>query len=118
MDLGEATIRSVDWGRFQVSTGEATQFGDVLVRLVHSRDAAESKETWRFIENFVFSQDAIFNSAEPTIDAMLAALVEERPIYVKALVIDLLFLLLHGLRRRIRICVAAAGNGRREARGC
>jgi hypothetical protein len=96
MDFGETAIRSVNWRRFQISTGEATQFGNVLVRLIRSHDAVESKEVWRYIENFVFSQDLIYSAAEPTIDVMLAVLVEERPMHVKALVLDLLFLLLHG----------------------
>jgi hypothetical protein len=96
MDLGEAAIRSVDWARFRTSEGKATQFGDVLVQLLRGRDAAEAEEVWRRIENVVFSQDMIFSAAEPTIDAMLAALVQDRPVHVKASVIDLLFHLLHG----------------------
>jgi hypothetical protein len=89
MDFAEAAIRSVNWRCFRISTGEATQFGAVLTRLIHSRDAAESKDTWRYIENSVFSQDMIYSAAEPTIDVMLAALVEERPLHVKALIVDL-----------------------------
>ncbi len=96
MDIGEAAIQSVDWACFQISTGEASEFGNTLVGLLRSRDAAESEEIWRHIENFVFSQDTIFTAAEPTIDAMLAALVQDRPMHVKALIMDLLFLLLNG----------------------
>lgn len=96
MDIGEAVIRSVDWACFQISTGEASEFGNTLVGLLRSRDVAESKEIWRHIENFVFSQDTIFTAAEPTIDAMLGALVEDRPMHVKTLIMDLLFLLLNG----------------------
>lgn len=96
MDIGEAAIRSTEWSRFQISTGEATQFGDKLIRLLGSQNATECKEAWRYIENFVFSEDDIFSAAEPTIDAMLAALVDDRPGPIKSVVIDLLFLLLHG----------------------
>ncbi|SRR6266699_239533 len=96
MDVGEAVIRSFDWSRFQISTGEATRFGDTLIRLLRISNTAEYEETWRDIENVVFCQDTIFSAAEPTIDAMLAALVDDRPAPIKSVVIDLLFLLLNG----------------------
>jgi len=96
MDLGEATIRSLDWAQYRIKTGDASQFGDQLIRLLHSRDATESLEVWRNIENHVVSQDTIYDAAEPTVDSILAALVEERPDHVKAMIIDLLFLLLNG----------------------
>jgi hypothetical protein len=95
MDIGEAVIRSVDWSRFQISTGEATQFGSTLIQLLRVRNAADYAEVWPNIENVVFSQDDIFSAAEPTIDALLAALVDDRP-EIEGVLIDLLFLLLHG----------------------
>lgn len=95
MDVGEATARSVDWPAFELMTGEATQFGDSLIRFLRSRDPAECQEAWRHIENHVFAQDSIYSAAEPTVDVVLAALVDDRPL-IKGMLIDLLFLLLHG----------------------
>src|ERR1700678_1869303 len=95
MDIGEVTVLSVNWSAFQLSTGAATEFGGTLIRLLRSRDTDECREAWRNIENFVFAQDTIFSAAEPTIDVVLAALVDDRPL-IKGMLIDLLFLLLHG----------------------
>jgi hypothetical protein len=95
MDVGEAVALSVDWSAYELMTGEATQFGDRLVRLLRSCDPAECQEAWRHIENHVFAQDTIYSAAEPTIDVLLAALVADKPL-IKGMLIDLLFLLLNG----------------------
>jgi hypothetical protein len=95
MDFGEAVAQSVDWSAYELMTGEATQFGDTLVRFLRSRDPAECQEAWRQIENHVFAQDTIYSAAEPTIDVVLAALVSDRSL-IKGMLIDLLFLLLNG----------------------
>ena len=95
MDVGEAVALSVDWSAYELMTGEATQFGDRLVRLLRSCDPAECQEAWRHIENHVFAQDTIYSAAEPTIDVVLAALVADKPL-IKGMLIDLLFLLLNG----------------------
>jgi hypothetical protein len=95
MDFSEAVAQSIDWSAYELMTGEATQFGDRLVRFLRSRDPAECKEAWQQIENHVFAQDTIYSAAEPTIDVVLAALVTDRPL-IKGMLIDLLFLLLNG----------------------
>jgi hypothetical protein len=95
MDVGEAVAQSVNWSDYELMTGAAAGFGDRLVRFLNSRDAAESEEAWRHIENHVFAQDTIYSAAEPAIDVVLAALVADRPL-IKGMLIDLLFLLLNG----------------------
>jgi hypothetical protein len=94
--LSEATIRSVDWSRFRVAAGKATNFGQALSRLIVSSDAAETRSVWNGIENVVFAQDDIFSAAEATIDVVFAALVDGPSRHAKVALIDLLFLLLHG----------------------
>jgi hypothetical protein len=115
VDMGEALIRSVDWNRYRISTGRASDFGDRLLGLLHASTPDESRVAWQGIENFVFAQDTIFSAAEPTIDVILAALVNDRPSHVKITLIDLLFLILNGdsneepdLHRR---CRASASRG-------
>jgi hypothetical protein len=95
MDIGEAAARSVDWSAFQLMKGDASQFGDKLVNFLRSSNADECREAWRHIENNVFAQDTIYSAAEPTLDVVLAALVEDRPL-IRGMLIDLLFLILHG----------------------
>lgn len=94
--LGEAMIQSVNWSDFRVASGDAVRFGETLAQLLATRDSAETRSAWNKIENVVFSQDDIFSAAEPTIDVLLAALVDERSRHAKVAIIDLLFLLLHG----------------------
>jgi hypothetical protein len=96
VDLGEAVIRSIDWSRFRISTGDAEGFGDTLLRLLRAGTPDESREVWQKIENFVFAQDAIFSAAEPTVDVIMAAMVDDRPRHVLITLIDLLFLILNG----------------------
>jgi hypothetical protein len=95
-DLSEAFIRWVDWSRYRISAGNAAGFGDTLLRLIRAGTPDESREVWKSIENSVFAQDTIFSAAEPTIDAILAALAGDRPRHVKITLLDLMFLLLNG----------------------
>lgn len=95
-DLGEAAIRSTDWSRYRLSTGNAEQFGGTLLRLLRSGTPDETAVVWKSIENFVFAQDTIYSAAEPTVDVVLAALAGDRPGHVKVMLVDLLFLILHG----------------------
>lgn len=96
MNIGEAVIRSVDWPSFRVATGDASQVGDTLSALLRCRTTAEYDAVWPRIENVIFAQDTIYSAAEPAIDVLMAALADETPPETRNVIIDLLFLLVHG----------------------
>jgi hypothetical protein len=89
-------VQSINWASFELASGDAAGFGDELLRMLACTTSAELAETWRHIENAVFVQDDIFGAAEPTIDVMLAALLDERPEVVRDQILELLFFILHG----------------------
>ena len=97
IDISDELARSIDWPSFQVRTGEASDFGNTLIMLLHSRDADHARQIWdQRIDEVVFSQSTIFSAAEPTIDVLLAALAQDKPTHVKATAIELLLFLLTG----------------------
>ena len=97
MDICEKIISSVDWAQLHTMQGDATQFGEALLQLIRSQDSHEAKTIWeREIENVVFAQNGIYDAAVPTIDIMLAALVTDRPMYIRVFALELLFHILNG----------------------
>lgn len=96
MGLAEDEIAHVDWARFRVPGGEARDVGDALLALLSTGSPSESKAVWGArIENKVFSQDNIEDSAEPVVEIMLAALADDRPEWIRSDVLELLFLVLN-----------------------
>jgi hypothetical protein len=96
ISLAEIVTQRVDWSQYRIASGNAAQFGETLLLLIRCGDSNEARKIWTNIENFVFSQNTVFSAAEPAIDVILAALVEDCPRHVKIALVDLLFLLLNG----------------------
>jgi hypothetical protein len=96
MRLAEQLIGVVNWSSYQLANTDAGELGSLLHRVLESRDYDEADQLWEdHIENEVFVQNTIFSSAEPTIDILLAALIDERPEHVRVQIIQLMFFLLN-----------------------
>lgn len=97
MEFGEAAIRGCDWGSFEVcATTGAEELGPSLRRFINSKDSEEARNLWARIENVAFAQNTIYGAAEPTIEVLLAALVDTRPVHVRRWIVELLRFLLSG----------------------
>jgi hypothetical protein len=96
MRLAEQLIGVVNWSSYQLANTDAGELGSLLHRVLESHDGDEAVQLWKdHIENQVFIQNSIFSSAEPTIDVLIASLLDERPEHVRGQVIELMFFLLN-----------------------
>jgi hypothetical protein len=97
MKLAEQLIEAIDWPSYHLGTTDAGEVGSVLNHLLESRDDAEAVQIWQdHIENNIFVQNTIFSVAEPIIDVLIAALLDERPEHVRSMVTELLLFMLNG----------------------
>ena len=96
MGLGEAAIAAYDWNSYEVSGHSGEQVAVSLNRFINSRDSSHSRVLWWDIENVVFAQNTIYGVAAPTMEVLLAALADDRPMHVRNWIVELLRFLLSG----------------------
>lgn len=94
--IAERLLGAIDWAAFSASPPQA----DTLARAVGELIGAENPETaeraWWGIENTAFSQDTVYELAVPTTDVMLAALVDQRPEFVREWIVEVLYFITSG----------------------
>lgn len=83
-------------GRRSRSSEELARNSPLPLRVFINSGPGEAERAWWNIENVVFSQDTIYGAAEPTVEVLLAALVDERPPLVRGWILEALFFLLKG----------------------
>ena len=85
MSLGDSVLQSIDWSEFEVQIGTGTDLAEALSRFIGCDDPASMHDLWRGLESShaMFAQDTVYRLAEPAVDVLLAALVDDRPRFVK-----------------------------------
>lgn len=91
MTAAHKILDSTDWSEFSVLSGPATEYSTWLRRFIDADGPEQVQEIWRHIENSVFAQGGLFTAAEPSIQVLLASLIDERPEIVVLYSLDLLF---------------------------
>jgi hypothetical protein len=94
--IAEREIDRIDWSSYRELSGSADGVGQALRDLLAAQSPSHVTEPYWRLENHVFAQDDIYSSAEPAAAVLVAALLDERPPYVRAVIHDLLFVILHG----------------------
>ena len=96
--LIDAEIARPNWAAFREADGPASGIPNSLRRLIKSTTNQEADAAYWELENHVFVQGRIYDSALPTVSVILAALVNP---YCQNLVVcrllDLLFYILRGV---------------------
>lgn len=91
MTVAQAVIQTVEWSKFDLLDGPATEFGSRLAEFIGDGPGDQKRVLWGYMENHVFSQDDIYSAAEPALLVLLAALVDESPRHVRVGILDLIF---------------------------
>jgi hypothetical protein len=85
--LADAVIASVNWSAYEVRGGDdstdwrmpASELGERLAAYIGYSSPADWKRLSDSMENYVISQNIIYDSAVPTIAVLMAGLADERP---------------------------------------
>lgn len=97
MGLGERAIEACDWSKYGVCPGGlGSSLPSAIAAFIGSNDAKEASELWMGIENLAFAQNTIYPAADPLVEVLMAALVDDRPREVRQWIIDMLRFLLTG----------------------
>jgi hypothetical protein len=92
--LAEREIELVDWAQFTELDGPGGDIGNRLRALLDAGSSDAAGDAYWRLENHVVAQNELFDSAEPTVSVIVAALADERPRYVRIALLDLLYLIL------------------------
>lgn len=76
--------------------GQADRVGETLLALLSARDPSEVESAYWGLENHVVVQGGVYDSAVPVTRVLVAALLEDRPLWVRISILDLLFQILSG----------------------
>lgn len=94
--LGEVALRSIDWSTVQTLVGPSSELGGSLAAFIGGEDENRMLEFWWGLEGIVFSQGRISEAAVPVVDVLMAALVDDRPLFVKAWILEALRFIVSG----------------------
>lgn len=96
MPIAEKMVRSIPWKSFTESEGEGGILAHSIGSLIAASTPDEAEEAWWGIENVAFAQDSIYAAAEPLVDVLMGALVDERPPFVREWIFEALFTIMKG----------------------
>lgn len=85
----------IDWSKYEVIQGRADSVPLALEALLTSTIKEAEKYYWR-IENHVVVQGRLFSAAEPTLQVLIASLLNARPRHIKIDVLELIFQIVVG----------------------
>ena len=94
--LIDHVIDSVDWASLRTATGDARGVPSALRRLLISDGVEEASLAWTLIEEHVFSQGAIYSSAEPAMRVAVLALAVDQPSWRLGRILDLIYFVAAG----------------------
>ncbi len=118
--LAELELRRWDWSMFRQASGNAGHVPDAIRALLRSSSAEEADGPYWKLENHIVRQGKLFEAALPAVPVLVAALVwAERPSWVRAALLDLLFQLVNGTAHeteRVLSDIDLAGSCRAAAR--
>jgi hypothetical protein len=101
--IAEVLIRQIDWSKLREIDGVATSVGIALVRLLTAEKVEDAQSAYWEIENHVVVQDDVYESAEACVGVLIAALIDERPRFVRIAILGLLFQILSGSASEIEL---------------
>lgn len=96
MSLARATIARVDWEQVQVLRGTGWDLANALQDFLCADSAERASELWWGLEGAAFAQNTIYGGAEPTVEAMVAAMADRPPTYLRHWIIEVLRFILSG----------------------
>ncbi|MCP4305638.1 MAG: hypothetical protein GY788_12310 [bacterium] len=96
MKYAESMIRSIDWSNAQVLRGSGSDLANALTQFIGCDEPAKMSDLWWGLEGVMFAQNTIYGAAEPAVDVLMAALVDDRPQIVKAWIVEVLRFVLTG----------------------
>ena len=118
--LAELELRRWDWSTFRQASGNAGHVPDAIRALLSSASAEEADGPYWKLENHIVRQGQLYEAALPTVPVLIAALIPpDRPSWVRAGLLDLLFQLVNGTAHeseRVLSDVDLAANCRAAAR--
>lgn len=96
--LFDQFLDSIHWSEYNTSIGNAAAVKHSLRQLVDSKSAESANNCYWEIENIVFVQGAVFNSAVPVVTVCFLALsVLDIPSYVECMLLEIIFFIATGV---------------------
>lgn len=96
MKLSDVVLDSIDWSAFAVLRGKGADLKQGIKAFLGSETPARAAELWWGLEGSAFAQNTIYGAAEPTVEVMLAALVDGPADFLRAWIIEVLRFILSG----------------------
>jgi len=96
MKLSNDVLDSVDWSAFEVLQGNGADLKQALNAFLEAGTPERAAELWWGLEGSAFAQNTIYGAAEPTVEVMLAALVDAPTDFLRAWIIEVLRFILSG----------------------
>ncbi|MET3182287.1 UNVERIFIED_ORG: hypothetical protein ABIC43_005462 [Variovorax guangxiensis] len=90
MDFALIECSRIDWSKYEEAQGRADSIPLALEALLSSSIEEAEKYYWE-IENHVVVQGRLFSAAEPTLQVLIASLLNARPKHVKVDTLELIF---------------------------
>jgi len=90
IDFASVECSRIDWQKYEEIQGRADSIPAVLQALLSSSIENAEKYYWG-IENHVVVQGQLFSAAEPTLQVLIASLLNVRPRHTKIDVLELIF---------------------------
>lgn len=97
MSVGEVILDEFEWEAYGTCAGPGSpELPGRLLKFINSESPDEARLTWLTIENVAFAQNTIYESAEPVVEVLVAALSDERPEWTQMWILELLRFILIG----------------------
>mgnify|MGYP007068388927 CR=1 FL=1 len=94
--IAEYEIARWPWERLREACGSAEQIPLALIEMLNSQTPEAADSAYWKLENHVVVQGQLFEAAEFVVSALMASLLEERPLHVRVSVLELLFQIVSG----------------------
>ncbi|MEH6462291.1 hypothetical protein [Chitinimonas sp. JJ19] len=101
--LASYEMNRLPWGQLREASGPAVNIPVALVELFDALTPDDAGKAYWKLENHVVVQGQLFGVAEFVVPVLMAALLDERPDYVKICVLELLFQIVSGVAHEIEI---------------
>ncbi len=95
IEFASIAVSNFDWGNYETVQGSADRIPQALRSLLDASLAQADSYYWE-IENQVVVQGQLFSAAEPTLQVLVASLLDPRPKHTKIDVLELIFQIVAG----------------------